>query len=285
MRLFAMAGSAGVLACAFSAVVGAQATLGASAHGTSGSFIAQYDADGDGRVTAAEFEHARKARHGGMDANGDGRVTEAEYVAEYQQRQNQEQQGQRVEHIAQTLARHAALDTDNDGTVSLSEYDAAGARSWRDFEQRRGQASAGESKRQPRALMPRAHTVEGMLALYDANADGRLTAEEYRIGRAQAFKRTDLDGDGVLTTAEYLAEFLPRLETRLLQLRQGGERQARVRFGVLDTDKDQSVSWDEFNVSGRNLFSRADTDLDGVVDASDNATIEADTNAPPVSTR
>lgn len=65
------------------------------------------DADGDGEVTAEDFEMARAARFGEIDADGDGSVSEAEFVA----------------HAARTASERAArmferLDADGDGVLS-----------------------------------------------------------------------------------------------------------------------------------------------------------------------
>lgn len=269
----------GLLLLAMSAAtpVLAQSRLGASAHGTSQGFVAQYDADGDGRVTLAEFEQARRARYDGMDADGDGRVTEAEYVGEYRQRQLEEQQATRHAQVAQTLTRHAALDADKDGHVSRAEYDASGERIWANHRKQLQEAPKATGERpRSRELMPTTHSVQGMLALYDADGDGKVDEAEFRTARDAAFKATDRDGDGRLDLAEYLAEYLQRLEARLEAQREGGARQAHVRFGVLDGNKDGNVAWEEFAASGRNLFSRADTDFDGAVDASDSATPDAE---------
>jgi Ca2+-binding EF-hand superfamily protein len=55
----------------------------------------------------------------------------------------------------------------------------------------------------------------------------------------------------------------------LKAMRDGQIKQAHVRFGVLDTNKDGRISPEEFNASGSKLFSTLDTNHDGVVDEKD----------------
>ncbi len=41
-----------------------------------------------------------------------------------------------------------------------------------------------------------------MLTRFDADADGRITREEFDVGLAAAFKAMDKNGDGVVTADE-----------------------------------------------------------------------------------
>ena len=76
----------------------------------------------------------------------------------------------------------------------------------------------------------------------------------------------DLNGDGKVTETEYVGEFTARMHHGVPE---GQLKQAHVRFGVLDTDKNGDLTLAEFNVSGERMFERLDTNGDGVVDAAD----------------
>lgn len=86
----------------------------------------------------------------------------------------------KAEMAAHSAARRAQADTDGDGFLTLSEIEAAGAE--------RASARAGK-----------------MMERLDANADGKLSAEEMqRPDRvARRFDRVDADGDGAITKAEF----------------------------------------------------------------------------------
>lgn len=244
-------------------------------------FIAQHDENGDGRVTATEFEAFRRARFNETDANKDGTVDEAEYVQEFATRSRQALAQERRSQIEQTKVRFAALDTDKDGKISRAEFDATGEKTWEMGQKAlaaRAKESAGESEVRfdrdgGRAGMPTSHSAEGFAALYDENGDGKVEREEYDRLREAQFVRGDTDKDGALSQQEYLAEFEDRLNRRITSLEQAGndDPQAHVRFKVLDTDKDARMTFAEYQASGLRTFERVDRNHDGVVDAADAA--------------
>lgn len=236
-------------------------------------FIAQYDADGDGRVGWAEFEAARRARFESTDANRDGTVDEAEYVREFDARLRGQLAQERAAQREQTRVRFAALDTDKDGQVSRAEFDAAGERTWEGGQRAlagNGRAGATRAGNAGGLLdMPTSHNAEGFLALYDSDGDGKVGRAEFDRVRAAQFARTDGNQDGVLSLDEYLAEFEQRLDARIVTLTRREDRQVRVRFGVLDSDRDGRMTFAEYQASGKRLFETADRNHDGVVDAAD----------------
>ncbi|GHH60371.1 EF-hand domain-containing protein [[Pseudomonas] boreopolis] len=241
-------------------------------------FIAEHDADGDGKVGWAEFEAFRRARFDATDRNRDGVVDEAEYVQEFDARLHEQLRRERAAQVEQARTRFAALDADQDGKVSRREFDQAGGKTWEGGQR----ALAGEGKAAPadasrtrsgqagRLLrMPTSHTAEGFLALYDENGDGKVERAEFDRVRDAQFDRADADRDGALALDEYLAEYEARLDERIATLTRREDRQVRVRFGVLDADKDGRMTFAEYQASGKRLFETADRNRDGVVDASD----------------
>jgi len=248
-------------------------------------FIAQHDGDGDGRLSWAEFDAFRRQRFDATDANHDGSVDVEEYVREFETRSRQAREQAREEQIAQTGRRFDALDADRDGRVSRTEFDASGERVFVEGQQalakenaelaKSGDAAteraARAERRRGRMALPSAHTGDGFLALYDGNDDGQVERAEFDRARAAQFTRTDANRDDTLDREEYLAEFRQRLDRHYATLGGGSDKQTRVRFAALDTDKDGRMTFAEYQVSGRRSFDAADRNRDGVVDVADAA--------------
>ncbi|MFI8571232.1 EF-hand domain-containing protein [Stenotrophomonas bentonitica] len=237
---------------------------------TAAAFLAQFATEGTDSVSWAQFEAFRKQRYTDTDRNQDGHVDEQEYVDEYLQRFDVRLADARAGHLRQTDTRFKALDRDGNGAISRAEYDAAGERTWAGYEtsQNASQETAGASSRDP-LKMPTSHTANGMLELYDRNQDGAVGREEFDAVRAAGFAATDADGNGTLSLAEYTAEFSGRLEQQRQRVRADAARQARVRFASLDEDTDGRMTFAEYQLSGKRMFDRADSNGDGVVDARD----------------
>lgn len=70
------------------------------------------DANGDGRITAAEQDAHRAARFKTLDANGDGVVSADEYLASHRAKMDERMRG-----------HFAKLDADGDGRLSAAEAD------------------------------------------------------------------------------------------------------------------------------------------------------------------
>ncbi|GGZ37528.1 hypothetical protein [Asticcacaulis endophyticus] len=112
----------------------------------------------------------------------------------------------------------------------------------------------------------------------DTNKDGQVTLAEFDVERADHFKRMDANGDASLTEAEYVGEYEARLNKQLESVTDAEKkkeqyqrqmRQAKVRFGVLDTNKDAAMTFEEYQVSGHAMFNRHDADKSGIITAKD----------------
>ncbi|WP_282297952.1 EF-hand domain-containing protein [Stenotrophomonas sp. PS02289] len=237
---------------------------------TAAAFLAQFGEDDAQSLTWAQFEAFRQQRYTATDRNKDGTVDAQDYADEYLQRFDARLDKARAGHLKQTDTRFKALDRDKDGRISRAEFDAAGERTWAGYEkaQNATREDAAATNRDP-LKMPTSHTANGMLELYDQNKDGVVDRAEFDAVRAAQFTATDTNGDGALSLAEYTAEFEQRLDAQRVRVRADAERQAKVRFGALDTDKDGRMTFAEYQVSGKRLFTRADSNGDGVVDARD----------------
>lgn len=112
---------------------------------------------------------------------------------------------------------------------------------------------------------------------YDTDKDGVVTQAEFDAVRASRLKAMDTDGDGKVSEAEYVGEYVARLDAELAastasaeekaKIREGQIKQAHVRYGVLDKDKNGDLTAAEFAASGARAFAEQDGNGDGVVKA------------------
>lgn len=122
------------------------------------------------------------------------------------------------------------------------------------------------------------HSSTTFMTEQDLNGDGKVSLAEFKLGRHVEFVRIDFNADGQLNEAEYLGEFEGRLMARLSKTAdpekrkeelQRQMRQAKVRFGVLDADKNGSISLEEFQATGLRMFKLHDRNEDSSVDEAD----------------
>lgn len=125
--------------------------------------------------------------------------------------------------------------------------------------------AGGETSRTP----ARGHGKTGFMETYDHDGDGQVTEAEFMTEREQGYLRRDADGDGAVHAEEYVAEYEGRLQEQLEDTYTRQIEQAYVRFGVLDSDDDEVMTLSEFHASGTRMFSRLDSNGDGVVNADD----------------
>lgn len=242
-------------------------------------FIAEFDQNGDGQVSHSEFFTERQHRLALMDLKHNAQIDVAGYQAEYADRLDQRLAADRKGQLKQTEVRFAAVDKDQDGRISSAEYQASGQSAFRFIDsnkdglistadpapQRRGQNNAEQPRRRPALVMPTTHSVSGMLAMYDTDKNGEVSAAEYQHIRQQAFARTDADQDGSLSPQEYMQEFTDRVDQQIASTRSAQLKQAQVRFKALDKDENGILSAAEYHQSGQRMFSRWDTDQNRLV--------------------
>ncbi len=250
------------------------------------SFITEFDQDADNKVSLVEFERSRAARFATMQQFGHGKVDQAAYQAEYADRLDQALANDRAGQIKQTEVRFAALDKNKNQLISRAEYDATGERGFAFLDtnqdgvinqadpapkprERAKPTAAQEARQQPQPIrpavnqtlkMPTSHDLAGMLAMYDQNQDQAVSKTEYLAQRDASFAKTDVDHNGNLSSAEYLDEFVDRLDQQVARVRAAQLQQATVRFASLDRNHDQWLSEAEYQQSGLRTFSRWDSD-------------------------
>lgn len=188
--------AAALLACVTSTPTLAQ-TAAAAGQAAAPARHARLDADGDRKISQAEFVQARTARLAALDADHDGTVNRAEIQARAQ-----------AVRAERATARFDRLDADRNGQISRAEFDAArpqraeGARPGRGERagahhrggQRmarhagrgagRGHGPAMQAARRAPASIADAQTrAAATFARLDADHDGFLTTQELRAGR------------------------------------------------------------------------------------------------------
>lgn len=120
------------------------------------------------------------------------------------------------------------------------------------------------------------HGLAAFMGSYDANRDGVVTRDEYDTVRKQRFMAADTNRDGWLSEAEYVAEYEGRLKEQYAGRAQderyaGSIKQAHVRFGILDTDRDGKLTVEEELAIADKTFKGSDKNGDGKVDQADGA--------------
>jgi hypothetical protein len=140
------------------------------------------DADGDHRLSQAEFVGRRLGRLTAADADSDGAVTAEERRAAAQARR-----------ASRADARFDRLDADDDGVISKAEFDARREHRAERGPRRAHRGPAARHVRRDRRTDARGPVViaevrartEAAFARLDADHDGYVTADERHAGVAQ----------------------------------------------------------------------------------------------------
>lgn len=120
------------------------------------------------------------------------------------------------------------------------------------------------------------HGVEAFLGSYDTNRDGQVKRAEFDAVRMQRFKAADTDGDGVLTEAEYVAEFEGRLKRQYAdegkqpdKAYENSIKQAHMRFFIVNRTRNGRFTPAEDAAIADRTFKGLDTNNDGIVSRND----------------
>ncbi|MDR3030517.1 MAG: hypothetical protein LBV35_18920 [Acinetobacter sp.] len=112
--------------------------------------------------------------------------------------------------------------------------------------------------------------------LYHSNNKDQTTPsliKQYPQDYAELFK-----GNKKVTQQQFVQFEQARLEPLLKQRREMSEKQAHIRFGILDNNKDQKLTLKEFQETGLKTFNQFDKNQDGLINAED-AKLSDNTNA------
>lgn len=122
------------------------------------------------------------------------------------------------------------------------------------------------------------HGLQAFLGSYDTNRDGQVTRAEFDAVRLQRFRAADTNGDGVLSEAEYVAEFEGRLKRQYFddgkqpdKAYENSIKQAHVRFAIVNRARDGQFTAAEDAAIADKTFKNLDTNGDGTVSKEDPA--------------
>lgn len=132
-------------------------------------------------------------------------------------------------------------------------------------------ATAPQNQQRAQRRNAGGHSKGGFVDRYDTNGDGEVEMAEFVAERNEGYARRDFNGDGVVHQEEYVSEYEVRLEQQLEERRDRSLEAANFRFTVMDTDDDEAMSIDEFHASSKMMFTRLDTNGDGIVNDEDTA--------------
>ncbi len=194
------------------------------------------------------------------------------------------------------------LDADRDGAVSAAEFAKEQQERFtkRDIN-KDGKLDATEVVATRGGKMNTGDRSDRLMKRYDANADDRVTREEFDAGQKAWFAKRDKDGDGKLGQGEAPRRFglrgaRPEIETLDKVIERGAARfkgldvngdnvieasevaaaetaksEYRLKKAMhrLDQNRDGTVSPDEFMAQARQRFGNLDLDSDGRITAED----------------
>ncbi|MEL7540950.1 MAG: hypothetical protein AAGJ51_08610 [Pseudomonadota bacterium] len=132
-------------------------------------------------------------------------------------------------------------------------------------------ADAPQNQQQAQRPNTGGHSKGGFVDRYDTNGDGEVEMVEFVAARNEGYAERDFNGDGMVHQEEYVSEYEVRLEQQLEERRERSIEAANFRFTVMDTDDDEAMSLDEFHASSKMMFTRLDTNEDGIVNDEDTA--------------
>ena len=239
--------------------------------------LATYDSGNNGELTWGEYNDWRRKRFDDTDTNDNGTVDTEEYVYEFEGRLDDQMEAARKAQVDQTGVRFKALDKDGSKYIEWAEYEASGDRIFGHWDSNADGVLNGDDKgaseKAPRRFstigMPTTHSWRGVMTIYDTDENGVVERSDFTNSRRSEFHLADTDKNGKVDAGEYLAEFEDRLDSQIAKRRRGSIKQTYVRFNALDDNDDKTMTFNEFQISGKRIFTRWDKNQDGIISASD----------------
>jgi Ca2+-binding EF-hand superfamily protein len=256
----------------------------------------RFDVNKDGVITKAEIEEIRTQEFASADTDGNGEISLEEFKAEFLTRSNdrmvrafqfmdRDGDGSVTQEETDILANRMfnMLDRDGNGTVERVRGPRGPAADDDDRGPRGERAERGEpGKRSERAerggrgeqgwrggpqMGPRGHHMGRgghggggamFLGMFDTNADGKVSREEFDARRAALFALADTDQSGSFTLQDFGPLWLAINENRVVDM-----------FQRADADGSLGITAEEQKQHQDRMLERADRNNDGVITKAD----------------
>ena len=249
----------------------------------------RFDVNEDGVITKAEIEEVRTQEFATADTDGNGEISLEEFKAEFLTRSNERMvrafqfldrdgDGTVTQEEADFLANRMfnMLDRDGNGTVERvrgprgpvandDEDDDRGPRGERAERRERGERG-GRGEHGWRGGSRDHHMGRGghggpggmFLGMFDSDADGKVTREEFDAKRTELFALADTDGKGSFTLEQFGPLWLAMNENRVVDM-----------FQRVDADGSLGITAEEQTKHQDRMLERADRNNDGVITKAD----------------
>ena len=193
------------------------------------------DRDGDGAVTAEEFNTASDRMFNRLDRDGNGELTRparGERADTKKDSAKSDQRGQGKKMAKRGGPRHGArgagrlmerFDVDKDGKITRAEFDQIRTTLFGNADADNNQSVSLEEFATVWQDMNDERIVRGFQR-YDTNGDLSITLEEYTAGNVDFVKNHDRNGDGVVTKADSKRGKHHGKRSDYRKHRKGGER-------------------------------------------------------------
>lgn len=246
--------------------------------------------DSSSQLAYGQYQHAIKPQLSDLFGKNK-KMTREQFLQAQQIWIDQQFAQERQGHIKQTNIRFASIDFDKNGAVDLREFQQTGLKSFDRYDTDKNgiinQNDRGEDEQAMQALrrtdntpterrlkgllaMPTTHSITGFVQLYQTNGN-TLTQAQYLSHREKQFAQTDSNQDGVLSAAEYEAEFMQRVGQTAQKAQQQLTKHFEQVFVQADQNADGQLTPKEFEQFKRQQFQYWDTNQDSVIDDKDPA--------------
>lgn len=225
--------------------------------------IDNYDLNGDDRVTSEEYAQVRVARFAATDKNADGTISPAEYLAEFEVRLESMLKASELKKANKAFDHYRKIDNNLDHVITREEYVRAAEAYFSAHDKNSdGLLTSTDGK---------GRKFGRVMKKYDTDGDNEVTFEEFSKVEDTAFLFADTSKNGLLSKIEYVVAAEHEAIEATKSSRDGQIKQTDIRFKAVDTNKDNIMTWDEYEASGIRMFDHLDTNKDGALDETDPA--------------